>query len=188
MMDVVLGATALVATLPVQLAVAAAVRWQLGRPVLIRQRRAGRHGRPIVVRKFRSMTDERDEAGELLPDERRLTPFGGRLRATSLDELPQLWSVVKGEMSLVGPRPLPLAYTDRYNDEQRRRLETRPGLTGWAQINGRTSLPWSERIELDLWYIEHRSWRLDLQILLRTAAIVFGGEGLYKGETGGWRG
>jgi lipopolysaccharide/colanic/teichoic acid biosynthesis glycosyltransferase len=144
----------------------------MGSPVLYRQQRAGRGARPIGVPKFRTMTDGRDPSGDLLPDEQRLTAFGVKLRRWSLDELPQLWSVVKGDMSLVGPRPLPMPYVDRYSLEQRRRLDVRPGLTGWAQIHGRNALSWPEKLALDVWYVEHRSLWLDAKILILTARAV----------------
>ncbi len=186
LIDVVAASAALVLLAPLIAGLALAVRLKLGGPVLFRQERPGLHGRPFILIKFRTMLDARTADGQPLPDEQRLPPFGQRLRSTSLDELPELWNVLRGDMSLVGPRPLLMHYLPLYSPEQARRHEVRPGITGWAQVNGRTSLPWSERIELDLWYIEHRSWRLDLEILRRTVRMVFGGEGLYKGETGGW--
>lgn len=166
--DLAVAAPMLVLFAPVAGAVAVLVRLRLGSPILFRQERAGRGGMPILVPKFRSMTDERDSLGELLPDGERLTPFGARLRATSLDELPQLWTVVKGDMSIVGPRPLPMVYVERYNSHQRRRLEAKPGITGWAQINGRNSVSWGERLEMDVWYVDNASLRLDLVILAKT--------------------
>lgn len=164
--------------LPVTGVVGAAVMLRLGRPVLFRQLRAGLHGQPFQVLKFRTMTDARDAAGELLPDAERLTPFGTWLRSTSLDELPELFNVLGGSMSLVGPRPLLLRYVERYNPEQRRRLEVPPGLTGWAQINGRNSLSWEERFHLDVWYVEQRSVWLDLKILWWTVWKVLRREGI----------
>ncbi|MEL6893539.1 MAG: sugar transferase [Actinomycetota bacterium] len=176
--DLVVVAAVAPVVVPVAAVVALAVRFRLGRPVLFRQDRAGRNGTPIGVAKFRSMTDDRDETGDLLPDGDRLPAFGRTLRATSLDELPQLWSIAKGDMSLVGPRPLPMAYVERYDDRQRRRLDARPGLTGWAQVHGRNAVDWPERLELDVWYVEHASWRVDLDILRRTAAMVLRRDGV----------
>lgn len=177
-LDLALAVPAVVLLAPVAAVVAALVRLRLGSPVLFRQQRAGRGARPIRVPKFRSMTDDRDADGRLLADELRLTPFGAKLRSTSLDELPQLWTVIKGDMSLVGPRPLPTAYVDRYSDRQRRRLDARPGITGWAQVNGRNATSWPERLEHDVWYVEHASLRVDLRILLRTVAIAFRRDGV----------
>ncbi len=171
-LDVVLAAFGLVALSPVMAGVAVLVRIRLGSPVLFRQERAGRHGEPFMLLKFRTMTDARDEQGRPLPDAARLTPFGASLRALSLDELPELWNVLKGDMSLVGPRPLPTAYVGRYTPEERRRLEVRPGITGWAQVNGRNSLGWDERLALDVWYVDHRNLVLDLRILARTVTSV----------------
>ncbi len=174
----------MIALAPVAIVVAVMVRIRLGSPVLFRQTRAGQHGAPISVPKFRSMSDERRADGTLLPDEQRLTVFGKRLRATSLDELPQLWTVLRGDMSLVGPRPLPTAYVDRYDERQRRRLEARPGLTGWAQIHGRNAVDWPERLELDVWYVDHASCRVDVNVLRRTVGMVVRREGVSaEGET-----
>jgi lipopolysaccharide/colanic/teichoic acid biosynthesis glycosyltransferase len=171
-LDVVIGGALLLAAAPVLAVLAVLVRLRLGRPVLFRQERAGLHGRAITVSKLRTMTDERGPDGSLLADDQRLTPLGRRLRGSSLDELPQLWSVVRGDMSLDGPRPLPMAYVRRYSDAQRRRLDVKPGLTGWAQVNGRNSLTWPEKLALDEWYVDHRSLGLDLRILLQTARAV----------------
>jgi sugar transferase EpsL len=168
-LDLALAAAGLIAFGPLLAAVALLVRLNLGSPVLFRQRRPGRHGVPFTLVKFRTMTDARDQQGQLRPDEDRLTRCGRMLRATSLDELPQLWNVLRGEMSLVGPRPLLLQYVERYSPRQARRLEVRPGITGWAQIHGRNALNWDERFELDVWYVEHRSVWLDLRILVLTA-------------------
>mgnify|MGYP001816991417 CR=1 FL=1 len=153
-------------------AVGAMARSKLGSPVLFKQQRPGREEEVFELIKFRTMTDARDEDGELLPDERRLTAFGSRLRRSSLDELPTLWNVVRGDMSLVGPRPLLVRYLGRYTPEQRKRHEVAPGITGWAQVNGRNALTWEEKFELDAWYVENLSLRTDLAILLRTAAQV----------------
>lgn len=144
------------------------VRLKLGSPVLFRQQRPGLHGQPFTLLKFRTMTDARDTAGNLLPDAQRLTKFGKFLRASSLDELPELWNVLKGEMSLVGPRPLLMRYLERYTPEQARRHEVRPGITGWAQVNGRNAISWEEKFALDSWYVDHLSFRLDMKILWLT--------------------
>ena len=154
------------------------VRRKLGSPVLFRQIRPGQHGRPFRMVKFRTMTDERGADGELLPDAERLTPFGRFLRATSLDELPELWNVLKGDMSLVGPRPLLMEYLPLYSPEQARRHEVRPGVTGWAQINGRNALSWEDKFRLDVWYVDNQSFWLDLKILFLTLKKVFVREGI----------
>lgn len=158
--------------------IAIAVWRSMGRPVLFRQTRPGLHGRPFVLYKFRTMTDARDEQGKLLPDEQRLTRLGRWLRATSLDELPELWNVLKGDMSLVGPRPLRMEYLTRYTAEQMRRHEVKPGLTGWAQVNGRNSLSWEEKFRRDVWYVDNWTLWLDFKILLRTVLVVFRREGI----------
>lgn len=170
----VLGLPALV----VGIAVAVLVRSRLGSPVLFRQRRPGRHARPFGLYKFRTMTDARDSSGKLLPDEVRLTRIGRILRKLSLDELPQLVNVLRGDMSLVGPRPLLMQYVERYTPRQARRMEVRPGITGWAQVNGRNALSWEERFELDVWYVDHRSLALDLKILALTALRVLQRDGV----------
>ena len=167
--DLSIALALLIVLSPLLALVALAVRWKLGRPVLFAQTRPGLNGAPFEFYKFRSMSDARDAAGELLPDAARLTPFGELMRKLSLDELPQLINVVKGDMSLVGPRPLLMEYLPLYNARQARRHEVRPGITGWAQVNGRNALGWEERFELDLWYVEHRSFRLDLKIIAMTA-------------------
>jgi len=154
------------------------VRRKLGRPVLFRQSRPGLHERSFEIRKFRTMTDDRDTDGNLLADSERLLPFGRFLRSTSLDELPELWNVLKGEMSLVGPRPLLMEYLDLYSEEQARRHEVRPGITGWAQVNGRNALTWEEKFDLDVWYVDNHSLWLDLKILILTIARVFKREGV----------
>jgi lipopolysaccharide/colanic/teichoic acid biosynthesis glycosyltransferase len=164
--------------IPLLAVLAALVRLRLGRPVFFRQTRPGRDGKPFALIKFRTMTDERDADGRLRPDADRLTPFGRWLRATSLDELPELLNVLRGEMSLVGPRPLLTQYLDRYTPEQARRHEVRPGLTGWAQVNGRNALSWEAKFALDVWYVDHRSLRLDLEILARTVGQVLRREGI----------
>jgi len=169
----VCGAVAGLAVLsPVIAAVALVVRLRMGRPLLFRQQRAGRGGRPITVTKVRTMTHARGSDGTQLADLDRLTPLGRRLRASSLDEVPQLWSVLKGDMSLVGPRPLPLAYVERYSAEQRRRLDAKPGITGWAQVHGRNALSWPEKLALDVWYVDNASLRVDGEIVIRTLSAV----------------
>ena len=160
------------------LALAWVIRRKLGSPVLFRQVRPGLQGRPFTMVKFRTMTDDRGPDGALLPDARRLTPFGRFLRASSLDELPELWNVLKGEMSLVGPRPLLMEYLPLYTPEQARRHEVRPGITGWAQVNGRNAISWADKFALDVWYVDHRSLWLDLQILWRTVRKVLVRDGI----------
>lgn len=154
------------------------VRRKLGSPVFFRQVRPGLHGRPFEMVKFRTMTDARGQDGELLPDALRLTAFGRFLRATSLDELPELWNVLKGEMSLVGPRPLLMEYLPLYSPEQARRHEVRPGVTGWAQVNGRNALSWEEKFKLDVWYVDHQSLFLDIKILWLTVKKVLIRDGI----------
>jgi lipopolysaccharide/colanic/teichoic acid biosynthesis glycosyltransferase len=176
--DVAVAATLLVVLSPVLLIVALAVRARLGTPVLFRQTRPGRSGRPFTLLKFRTMNNEHDASGVLLPDEARLTGIGRVLRRMSLDELPELLNVVRGDMSLVGPRPLLMEYVPRYSVEQWRRHDVRPGITGWAQVNGRNALSWDEKFALDVWYVDHCSFRLDLDILARTAREVLSGRGV----------
>jgi lipopolysaccharide/colanic/teichoic acid biosynthesis glycosyltransferase len=176
--DVAISATALVVLSPLLVAIAIAVRLRLGSPVLYRHRRSGRNGAQIDVVKFRSMTDARGLDGALLPDAERLTPFGARLRSSSLDELPQLWTVLRGDMSIVGPRPLPPNYDDRYSPEQRRRLHATPGITGWAQVQGRNSIGWSTKLAHDVWYVDHASLRVDLSIIGRTLRSVVARDGV----------
>lgn len=176
--DILVAAFLLLLTLPLMLATAVAVHLALGAPLLLRQTRPGKGGIPFLFFKFRTMTEERDGTGRLLPDERRLTPFGRWLRATSLDELPQLVNVLRGDMSLVGPRPLLMEYIPLYSPQQARRHEVRPGITGWAQVNGRNALSWEERFRLDVWYVDHRSLLLDLRILLLTVLRVFQARGV----------
>jgi lipopolysaccharide/colanic/teichoic acid biosynthesis glycosyltransferase len=174
----ILGSIALLVLLaPVLLVVAALVRVKLGSPVLFRQVRPGRGARPFTLVKFRTMAVPAPVVPPA-PDSDRLTPFGRWLRASSLDELPELWNVLLGEMSLVGPRPLLLAYLGRYSPEQARRHEVRPGITGWAQVNGRNATTWEERLMLDVWYVDNRSLLLDLRILLRTVRLVLSREGI----------
>lgn len=176
--DFLAAAFLLLPLLPLMAASALVVWFALGRPVLLQQTRPGRHGVPFTFYKFRTMTEEQDSSGALLPDERRLTPFGRHFRATSLDELPQIFNVLKGDMSLVGPRPLLMEYLPLYTPEQARRHEVRPGITGWAQVNGRNALSWDERFALDVWYVDHRTVLLDIRILLLTLLKVFQARGV----------
>ncbi|HSN84632.1 MAG TPA: sugar transferase [Polyangiales bacterium] len=171
-LDLGLAVPALVALAPVGLVVAGLARVKLGSPVLFRQERPGRDGRIFELIKFRTMTDARGPDGTLLPDDERLTAFGAGLRRASLDELPTLWNVIRGDMSLVGPRPLLVRYLERYTPEQRRRHEVAPGITGWAQIHGRNAITWREKFALDVWYVENMSLRTDLAILFRTVTQV----------------
>lgn len=177
-MDIVLSLVGLVLLSPVLILTAILVAHKLGRPVFFRQVRPGLRAQPFSMVKFRTMTDRRDAHGALLPDCDRLTGFGSFLRATSIDELPELWNVLRGDMSLVGPRPLLMQYLPLYTPEQARRHEVRPGLTGWAQINGRNALSWPERLALDTWYVENRTIWLDFYILLRTLQKVVRREGI----------
>ncbi|MCC6658298.1 MAG: sugar transferase [Rhodocyclaceae bacterium] len=178
--DLLAALTLILALSPVMLAVALLVAWRMGRPVLFRQRRPGWHGRPFEVMKFRTMADRAGPDDRPLPDEARLTPLGAMLRRFSLDELPQLLNVLKGDMSLVGPRPLLMEYLPLYTAEQMRRHEVRPGITGWTQVNGRNALSWEDKFALDVWYVDHRSFGLDLKILAMTAGRVFSGSGVSK--------
>ena len=186
--DTVLAGVGLVVSSPFLAASAAAIKLDDGGPILYRQERVGRNGRPFELLKLRTMevgAETRGAGFAVNRGDARITRVGRLLRAVSLDELPQLWNVVRGEMSLIGPRPTLAYQVERYTDRQRRRLEVKPGLTGWAQIHGRAALPWDERIELDVWYVDHRSPLVDLKILLRTPLALF--SGTYKGATGGWR-
>ncbi len=176
--DMVVSAMALVVFSPLLLFIAWRVRRKMGSPVLFRQVRPGLHGKPFEMVKFRTMRDAVDSQGNLLPDAERLTSFGNFLRASSLDELPELWNVLKGEMSLVGPRPLLMEYLPLYSAEQARRHEVRPGVTGWAQVNGRNALSWEEKFKLDVWYVDNRSFWLDLKILFLTVKKVLVKEGI----------
>jgi lipopolysaccharide/colanic/teichoic acid biosynthesis glycosyltransferase len=168
-LDVTVSSVAIVALAPILGVLSLLVRWTLGSPICFRQWRTGLHGQLFTCLKFRTMTDARDAIGQLLPDAQRLTSLGRFLRSTSLDELPELFNVLRGEMSLVGPRPLLPQYLNRYSLEQMRRHEVKPGITGWAQINGRNALDWNRKFELDLWYVDHWTLLLDLKILARTA-------------------
>jgi lipopolysaccharide/colanic/teichoic acid biosynthesis glycosyltransferase len=187
--DIAVSATALVLSAPLVALAMVAIRLESPGDPLYRQRRVGLNGREFDLLKLRTMVQGAEHQGAGLAidaGDARITRVGSILRRTSLDELPNLLNVLRGEMSLIGPRPTLPHQVAQYSERQRGRLAIRPGITGWAQVNGRAALPWSERIELDLHYIEHRSWRLDLEILRRTPAMVLGGTGLYKGETGGW--
>ena len=187
--DIVGGSLLLVLTAPAMAVAMLAIRLESRGHPIYRQRRVGMNGRGFDLLKLRTMVDGAEHIGAGLAinaDDPRVTRVGAFLRRTSLDELPNLLNVVRGDMSLIGPRPTIPAQVAQYTERQRGRLTIRPGITGWAQVNGRASLPWSERIELDLHYIEHRSLALDARILWRTVRIVFGGSGLYKGQTGGW--
>jgi len=166
--DIVFSAGWLVGFSPLLLIVAILVRLKLGSPVLFVQERPGLRAKPFRMVKFRTMTDDRGPDGELLPDEQRLTPFGKFLRATSLDEFPEMWNVLIGDMSVVGPRPLLMRYVARYSPFQARRMEVKPGVTGWAQVNGRNLLTWEEKFALDVWYVDHRSFLLDMKIVVIT--------------------
>jgi lipopolysaccharide/colanic/teichoic acid biosynthesis glycosyltransferase len=178
LIDCVGAAGGLVVLSPLLVVLALLVRARLGSPVLFVQVRTGLDGRLFAIYKFRTMTDERDPSGVLLPDERRMTPFGHLLRSSSLDELPELLNVCKGQMSLVGPRPLLPEYLDRYSERQRRRHDVRPGITGWCQVNGRNSLSWEEKFELDLWYVDHLSLALDVRIMAATLRAVLTRKGI----------
>jgi len=177
-LDVGVAAAGLALTAPIMAVTAAVVRATMGAPVLFRQQRPGRGGNPFEVVKFRTMRDATDSSGRTLPDAERLTAVGRFLRASSVDELPQLWNVVRGDMSLVGPRPLLMEYLPRYNARQSRRHEVLPGITGWAQINGRNALTWEEKFDLDVWYVDNWSPTLDLVILWRTLRQVLSGRGV----------
>lgn len=181
--DLVLTVPALVILSPVFVVLAFLVRLKLGSPILFRQIRPGLNERPFNMLKFRTMTDARDKGGKLLPDEQRLTRFGRFLRSTSLDELPELFNVLKGDMSLVGPRPLLTQYLDRYTPEQARRHEVKPGITGWAQVNGRNAITWEEKFKLDVWYVDNVSLLLDVKIILMTIWKIIKREGInQKGQ------
>jgi sugar transferase EpsL len=176
--DIGVSSVGLLVLSPVVAAVAGIVRWRLGSPVLFRQVRPGLDAEPFELVKFRTMTDDRGPDGSLLPDADRLPPFGAFLRSTSLDELPELWNVLTGDMSLVGPRPLLTSYLPLYTPEQARRHEVRPGITGWAQVNGRNAGSWQDRLAMDVWYVDNASFMLDLRILARTVGLVLRREGI----------
>ena len=178
MVDILGSLAALLVLLPVILLVAAAIRWRMGAPVLFRQLRPGLHGQPFEMIKFRTMLNATDAQGRPLPDAERLTALGRFLRAMSLDELPELWNVLNGDMSLVGPRPLLMEYLELYSPEQARRHEVKPGITGWAQVDGRNAISWEEKFRHDVWYVDNRSLWLDLKILLLSVVKVFGRHGI----------
>ena len=171
-LDIIIASTALILLSPLYLYVAHKVKKNLGSPVLFRQIRPGLHGKPFEMIKFRTMKDALDEQGNPLPDSERLTPFGKMLRSTSLDEMPELWNVIKGDMSVVGPRPLLMEYLPLYNKEQAKRHDVRPGMTGYAQVNGRNAISWEEKFKLDTWYVENQSIWLDFKIMLKTVQKV----------------
>jgi lipopolysaccharide/colanic/teichoic acid biosynthesis glycosyltransferase len=188
-LDLVLASAGLVIGGPVMAAAMVAIRLETPGHPIYRQRRVGKDGQPFDLYKLRTMVHGAEHVGAGMAvneGDPRITRIGALLRRFSLDELPNLLNVLRGEMSIVGPRPTIPVQVEQYTERQRGRLRVKPGITGWAQVHGRASLPWSERIELDLWYVEHRSLALDLRILARTARLVFAGQGLYKGETGGW--
>jgi lipopolysaccharide/colanic/teichoic acid biosynthesis glycosyltransferase len=188
--DIAGAAAALALAAPILAIAACAIKLEDDGPVFFRQMRLGRGERPFEVLKLRTMTVDAETVrsdGVVEEGDPRITRVGSLLRRTAVDELPQLWNVLRGEMSLVGPRPVPLPHLERYDERQRRRLEVRPGVTGWAQIHGRASLPWPERIELDVWYVEHRSLAVDARILARTAGVLLRLDAVYRGEAGGWR-
>lgn len=176
--DIIVSVAGLLTLGPMLVILAVIVRLKLGSPVLFRQQRPGLGGRPFWLIKFRTMTNQRDAAGNLLPDEQRLPAYGRFLRSASLDELPELFNVLKGDMSIVGPRPLMMKYLSRYTPEQAKRHEVKPGITGWAQVNGRNAVSWEDRFKLDVWYVDNHSLWLDLKILFKTVAAVFKREGI----------
>jgi lipopolysaccharide/colanic/teichoic acid biosynthesis glycosyltransferase len=180
--DIVFSLGWLLLFLPLMLLVALLVRLRLGSPVLFLQERPGLRGRPFRMVKFRTMTDERGPDGELLPDAQRLTSFGKFLRSTTLDEFPEMWNVFVGDMSVVGPRPLLMRYLPRYDAFQARRMEVKPGVTGWAQVNGRNAISWDEKFALDVWYVDHRTFWLDMKIVVLTFFRVFARSGINAGE------
>ena len=183
LIDILAAFSGLSLLAPLMLLLAVLIRLQMGSPVIFRQARPGLHGKPFRMLKFRTMRDAFDAEGQPLPDEQRITALGKLLRSTSLDELPELWNVLKGDMSLVGPRPLLMEYLPLYSAEQARRHEVRPGITGWAQVNGRNSLSWDEKFRLDVWYVDNQSLWLDIRIMFMTIRKVFAREGISaKGE------
>lgn len=182
LLDIIIASIALILLSPLYIYVAYKVRKNLGSPILFRQIRPGLNGKPFEMIKFRTMTDERNAEGKLLPNEQRLPKFGKMLRATSLDEMPELWNVVKGDMSIVGPRPLLMDYLPLYNEEQAKRHNVRPGMTGYAQVNGRNSISWEEKFKLDTWYVENQSIWLDFKIMFQTVKKVLVKEGINQSE------
>lgn len=182
LLDIIIASSALIILSPLYLYVAYKVRKNMGSPVIFRQVRPGLYGKPFEMIKFRTMTDERDVQGNLLSNEERLPKFGKMLRATSLDEMPELWNVIKGDMSIVGPRPLLMDYLPLYNEEQAKRHNVRPGMTGYAQVNGRNSISWEEKFKLDTWYVENQSIWLDFKIMFQTVKKVLVKEGINQSE------
>ncbi|WP_346795492.1 sugar transferase [Halomonas sp. Bachu 37] len=176
--DFITSLTGLILLSPVLVVVALMIRYKMGSPIFFRQTRPGLYGKPFEIIKFRSMRDAYDKHGRRLTEKERLTPFGRRLRSTSLDELPELWNVLKGDMSLVGPRPLLMEYLPFYSTYQSRRHEVRPGVTGWAQVNGRNTITWDRKFDYDVWYVDNRNFLLDIKILLLTVKKVFVREGI----------
>jgi lipopolysaccharide/colanic/teichoic acid biosynthesis glycosyltransferase len=188
--DIAGGAVGVALAAPILALAALAIKLEDGGPVLFRQTRLGRDAQPFEILKLLTMTVDAEKLrsdGVVEAGDSRITRIGRLLRRTAVDELPQLWHVLRGDMSLVGPRPVPVPHLERYDERQRRRLDVRPGITGWAQIHGRASLPWPERIELDVWYVEHRSLAVDARILARTAGVLLRRDFVYRGEAGGWR-
>ena len=188
--DIAGGAVGVALAAPILALAALAIKLEDGGPVLFRQTRLGRDAQPFEILKLRTMTVDAEKLrsdGVVEAGDSRITRIGRLLRRTAVDELPQLWHVLRGDMSLVGPRPVPVPHLERYDERQRRRLEVRPGLTGWAQVHGRASLPWPERIELDVWYVEHQSLALDARILAGTLGVLLRRDVAYRGEAGGWR-
>jgi len=179
--DILLSLSALLCLAPVMIITALLIAAKLGRPVIFKQKRPGIRGEIFEMYKFRSMTDDKDDNGVLLPDDQRLPKFGKLLRSSSLDELPELLNILKGDMSLVGPRPLLVEYLPLYNNEQAKRHNVKPGITGWAQVNGRNAIGWEEKFKLDVWYVENQSFLLDIKILILTVLKVFKREGISQG-------
>ena len=176
--DIAFALLAMVALAMILVSLFILIRTKIGSPAIYSQIRTGRDGKPFRLYKFRSMTNERDESGMLLPDEERLTVFGKKLRSTSLDELPEFYNVFKGDMSVIGPRPLLMKYVKHYNQRQKRRHDVMPGITGWVQVNGRNALTWDERFEMDVWYVENRSLSIDIKILFKTITVVLSRDGI----------
>lgn len=183
MLDIVLSLVFILLFWWVYVIISLLVRVKLGSPVLFRQQRPGKDGKVFDMVKYRTMTDQRDEKGELLPDELRLTKFGKLLRATSLDELPEIFLILKGDLSIIGPRPLLVSYLPLYNEHQKRRHEVKPGLTGYAQVNGRNAISWEEKFDLDVWYVDHLSFVTDIKILFKTVQVVFKRSGISSGTS-----
>lgn len=182
-LDIIITTVSLIALIPLLSLIALVIRWNMGWPVIFAQERPGYKGNPFKLYKFRTMNNRMDEQGQLLPDAERMLSFGRFLRTSSLDELPELWNVLKGDMSLVGPRPLLMQYLDRYTPEQARRHEVRPGITGWAQVNGRNAITWEEKFKLDVWYVDNRSLWLDIKIIFMTIWKIIRREGIsQKGQ------